>query len=126
MIEASNLALGNIKTRFTEDEPPNTIIGQEPLSGYRVIQGSVVNIIINRKMDNIDSEFLHGSGGIVLFRYRLKNGFLRRHIRARLNSFGVSNDLFDDYMLPGEELWVLIPRNNDATFGGCLFFYSLY
>ena len=32
-----------------------------------------------------------------------------------LNSFGVSNNLFDNLLKPGEEIWILIPRRNDST-----------
>jgi hypothetical protein len=44
-----------------------------------------------------------------------KNGFLKRHIRVRLNSFGLSQDIFDGLMKPGEEVWLLIPKSANAT-----------
>jgi len=115
MIESIDLVLGEIKTRFHKDKPLNTIVAQELLSGYRVTQGSAVNIVINRKPIKKGRRYLNESQEGGLFRYRLKDGFLKRHIRVRLNSFGVSADLFDGFMKPGEEIWLLIPRKNNAT-----------
>jgi serine/threonine-protein kinase len=115
MIESMDLVLGEIKTHFYEGKPLNTVIAQESPSGYCMTQGSIVNIVINRKSVQKGHNYLNESQGVGLFRYRLKDGFLKRHIRVRLNSFGVSADLFDDFMKPGEEIWLLIPRENDAT-----------
>ncbi|MGB2930053.1 MAG: PASTA domain-containing protein [Desulfobacterales bacterium] len=115
MIESMDLVLGEIKTHFYKGKPLNTVVAQESLSGYCVTQGSTVNLVINRKPVQKGHNYLNESQGVSLFRYRLKDGFLKRHIRVRLNSFGVSADLFDDFMKPGEEIWLLIPRKNDAT-----------
>jgi hypothetical protein len=57
---------------------------------------------------------------VKLFRYRLKDGFLKRRIRVRLNSYSLSSDLFNGLMRPGEEIWFLIPKNTNAT----LFLYE--
>jgi serine/threonine-protein kinase len=115
MIENIDLLLGEIKTHFHEGKPLNTVIAQESPSGYCVIQGSTVNIVINRKSVKKGYDYLNESQEVGLFRYRLKHGFLKKHIRVRLNSFGVSIDLFDNFMKPGEEIWLLIPRKNEAT-----------
>lgn len=114
-IESIDLVLGEITTRFHKDKPLNTVVAQELLSGYRVTQGSVVNIVINRKPVQKGHNYLNESQGGGLFRYRLKDGFLKRHIRVRLNCFGVSADFFDGFMKPGEEIWLLIPGENNAT-----------
>jgi beta-lactam-binding protein with PASTA domain len=115
MIESIDLVLGEIKTHFHKGKPLHTVVAQESPSGYCVTQGSTVNIVINRKPVQKGRRYLNESQGLGLFRYRLKDGFLKRHIRVRLNSFGISADLFDDFMKPGEEIWLLIPRKNDAT-----------
>jgi serine/threonine-protein kinase len=115
LIESFNLSLGEIKFLFIEKKPKNIIIDQVPLSGHRVIEGTDVNITINREAGRKGYKYLHSLKGVTLFKYRLKYGFLKKHIRLRLNSFGVSNDIFDSFMKPGEEIWALIPRNKDAT-----------
>ena len=114
LIERSNLLIGKIKSSFHKDKPKNVVIKQEPLSGHRVIEGTHVNIIINRKPGRKGQDYLPDTKVGGLFQYRLENGFLKRRIRVSLNSFGMSNDLFDDFMKPGEEIWFLIP-NIDAT-----------
>ncbi len=120
LIESSNLALGEIKSSFFKDKPLNVIIDQEPLSGHRVIEGSIVSFVINRKPSEKDRGLFHEINGFDLFRYRLKSGFLKRRIRVSLNSYGVSDDLFNGLMKPGEEIWLFIPKNTDAT----LFLYE--
>ena len=107
--------MGEIKSFYQAGKPKNIIVSQEPLAGYRVLEGSSVNLVINRKYSPKYQNNLNGSLGVRLFRYRLENGLLKRRIRIRLNCFGASNDLFDDFMKPGEEIWILIPGNNDAT-----------
>jgi serine/threonine-protein kinase len=115
MIESIDLVLGEIKTQFHKGKPLNTVVAQELLSGGCVTQGRAVNIVINRKFVKKGHNYLNESQGAGLFRYRLKDGFLKRHIRVRVNSFGISADLFDDFMKPGEEIWLLIPGQNHAT-----------
>jgi serine/threonine-protein kinase len=115
LIENSNLILGKIKSVFYHDKPLNTIIDQEPLSGYCVTEGGTVNLVINRKPGRKGHGYLTGSPDGTFFRYRVKDGFLKRHIRVILNSFGVSNTIFDEFLLPGEEIWFIIPYNDNTT-----------
>jgi beta-lactam-binding protein with PASTA domain len=115
LIENNNLILGKITSVFYKDEPLNSIVAQEPLSGYCVAEGSTVDLVVNRPPEKEGYGHLSGSQESSLFRYRLMDGFLKRHIRVVLNSFGVSNPIFDDFIKPGEEIWLIIPRSNSAT-----------
>jgi len=115
LIESSNLILGKIKSVFHKDKPLNTIIAQEPLSGYSVTEGGAVDLVINRKPGEKGHGYLAGSPGGSFFRYRVSDGFLKRHIRVVLNSFGVSNTIFDEFIQPGKEIWLIIPNNNYTT-----------
>ncbi len=115
LIENNNLTLGKITAVFYKDKPLNSIVAQEPLSGYSVAEGSTVDLVVNRKPGEKNHEYLSGSQGGGLFRYRIKDGFLKRHVRIVLNCFGVSNPIFDDFMKPGEVVWLIIPRNQNAT-----------
>ncbi|MBU4013603.1 MAG: PASTA domain-containing protein [Proteobacteria bacterium] len=115
LIESFNLLLGEIKFLFIEEKPENIIIDQVPLSGHKVIEGTYVNITLNREAGRKGQKHLNSTKGVSLFKYRLNYGFLKKHIRLRLNSFGISNDIFDSFMKPGEEIWSLIPGNKDAT-----------
>jgi len=115
MIESSNLILGKIASVFYKDKPLNTIIAQEPLSGYLVTEGGTVDLVINRKPGRKGHGYLAGSPEESFFRYRVNDGFLKRHIRVVLNSFGVSNTIFDEFVQPGEEIWLIIPNNSNTT-----------
>jgi serine/threonine-protein kinase len=114
-IEKANLTIGEIKSSYIKNKPKNIIVNQEPLHGYRVITGSTIHLVINRKtsIKGRPGKYSQKSGS--LFRYRLKNGFLRRRIRVKLNSAGFTNDLFDEFVKPGEEIWLLIPGDEAAT-----------
>lgn len=115
LIENSNLILGKIKSVFYQDKPLNTIIAQEPLSGYFVTEGGTVDLVVNRKPGKKGHGYLAGSLGGSFFRYRVKDGFLKKHIRVVLNSFGISNTIFDEFVKPGKEIWLIIPNNNNTT-----------
>ena len=115
LIENSNLILGKIKSVYYQDKPLNTIIAQEPLSGYFVTEGVTVDLVVNRKPGKKGHGNLAGSLGGSFFRYRVNDGFLKKHIRVVLNSFGVSNTIFDEFIQPGKEIWLIIPNNNNTT-----------
>jgi len=115
LIERSDLVLENIRSIFYKEKPQHTIVEQDPPAGYRVFEKSAVSLVINRKSGVKSQSYLSGAYGVSLFRYRLNAGFLKRHIRVRLNSYGVSNDIFNDIMRPGEEVWLLVPKNVNAT-----------
>jgi len=115
LIERNDLSLGKVTSKFYKEKPKNMIIDQEPLSGHRVIEGHIVNLVRNRKSGRGMQTYINDVKGVNLFRYRLESGFLKSRIRVRLNSFGVSNDILDDFMRPGEEVWLLIPKDKAAT-----------
>ena len=115
VVERSNLLLGEIKSFYHKDKPKNAIINQEPLAGYRVIEGTIINIVINGKPGGNGRKFLHAKRRSGLLRYRVESGFLKKRIRVQLNLSGISNDLFDEFVRPGEEIWLLIPTNDDTT-----------
>jgi beta-lactam-binding protein with PASTA domain len=119
-IEKIKLNIGKLKSAYQKGKPRNIIVEQEPVSGQRVIIGSPVSLLINREPRKERSEQFYGKGAGSLFSYRLGNGFLNRHIRISLNSAGFTNDLFDDFVKAGEEIWLLIPRDKEAT----LFLYE--
>lgn len=115
LIEGRNLVLGTIKSLFYKGKALNTVVSQEPLSGYLVTEKTSVNLVINRKPGGKGQGYLQGSRGAKLFRYRLKDGILKRHIRLVLNGYGVSNDIVDSFMKPGKEIQLIIPGNINAT-----------
>ncbi|UCG06462.1 MAG: PASTA domain-containing protein [Desulfobacterales bacterium] len=115
VLEKSYLNIGEIKSSFDKSRLRNVILNQEPLPGYRVVAGTPVNLVINRKSLKEGSSVVQAQKSGSLFRYRAQNGFLRRRIRVKLNSAGITNDLFDEFVKPGDEIWLFIPHDNDTT-----------
>ncbi len=119
-IEENSLEPGEIKSTFKKNRVENIIVEQEPRAGYAVSDGDTVNLVINRRPGKKNRKRLIGAQGIRLFRYRTESGFLQQKIRATLNCRGVSNNIFDSLAKPGEEIWLPIPNNIEAT----LFLYK--
>ena len=107
-IERYHLPHGEIKTEIEKEKSKNSVLEQDPPAGYRVSEGDEVNLVINRR-----KEAGTAVGGI--FHYRIDNGFLKRHIRVQLNRDGLTSDLFDDFVSPGKDIWLIIPRDQSAT-----------
>ena len=114
VLEDLGLTTGSITAANDERFPRNTVISQDPAAGFRVVEGDQVDLTVNRVVGEDRAPFLTG-GGITLFRYRLEKGFLNRHIKILLNSYGLSIPVVDDFEKPGDELWVLVPSHRDAT-----------
>ncbi len=114
-IEQINLKLGEIQIKVAKGAPEDVVIRQEPQAGHRVIAKEVVNLLVNRTHTTRNIRDWALPRGVTLFRHRIANGFLKHRIRVQLNGFGVANDLIDDYYSPGEEVWVLVPRNSNIT-----------
>lgn len=114
-IEINNLVLGDIDAYFQDNVPIDSIIGQEPLPGYRVIEGTIVHLVRNRRTQEKSREHLNADATGRLFRYRSKDGFINKRIRLHLKAFGLSMDLFKGFVKPGEEIWRIIPQREDAA-----------
>ena len=115
LIERLHLVIGELKSAYQKNKPRNTIVEQEPVSGHRVVNGSTVRLLINREAQKEIARHSTDRSAGSLFSYRLDSGFLNRHIRVSLNTAGFTNDLFDDFVKAGEEIWLLIPTDHEAT-----------
>jgi serine/threonine-protein kinase len=114
-IENANLTVGNIRSRLDKRKSRNSIVGQKPLAGYSVIASSPVHLVINRPTGKADADRLHRPLYGSLLQYRLSSGFLKKRVRLELENTESTTDIFDDYVKPGDEIWVLVPRDHDAT-----------
>ncbi len=115
MIEKTNLTVGEIQSSFEKHKLRNVIIRQEPPAGYRIRENSTVSLVINRLPGKTVGARRHQPLYGSLLQHRVKNGFLKKRIRIELESGGKTEDIFDNYIKPGEEIWVLVPRDQDAT-----------
>ena len=115
LIENANLTVGNVRSSFDEKKARNSIIRQEPLAGYSVKANNPVDLVINRPSGKAQGERLHHPLYGSLLQHRIESGFLKKRVRVELTNAVTTTDLFDDYIKPGDEVWVLVPRDHDAT-----------
>ena len=110
ILERAHLGLGQIRSVLRDDLPKDLVVEQDPPSGYQVDSGTLVNLTINRaEKDRILDQELS------LFHHRVREGFLKKHIRIRVNAFGMLYDLYDVLVRPGEHIWFLSPQDLEAT-----------
>ncbi len=120
LIERNRLVLGKMSSVFHEGQPLDTILDHDPPHGHRVTEETTVNIVLNRKPGQNTREHIRAGEGVKLFRYRLEDGLLKKRIKMIMSSYGFSVEMFNEWMKPGQEIWLLIPNNIDAT----LFLYE--
>lgn len=116
MIETLHLTLGRVKIAYDDNRVENRILEQFPRSGYRVFLQDAVNLTVSRSTTR-KTDILTSRTGFILLRHQTKPGFINRHVRVHLNSFGISTNLVDAFLKPGREIWCFIPtEQNTAAF----------
>jgi serine/threonine-protein kinase len=110
ILERVRLGLGQIRSVQRDDLPENLVVEQDPRSGYQVASGTLVNLTLNRAAKGriLDQ-------GLGLFHHRVQEGFLKKHIRIRVNAFGMFYDFYDVFVRPGEDIYFLAPQDHETT-----------
>jgi serine/threonine-protein kinase len=90
----------------------DTVNDHKPRAGYPVSTGAGVELSVNRRNRQA---LPAGRSGVELFRYRVPTGFLRSSVRVHLHRPYSAVELFDAYVRPGEEIWLLIPFKASST-----------
>jgi len=118
-LEESLMMLGQINVQplsveYISDEqwPENRVLKQKPKFGYAVTKDEPVYLSVNRKVQAIVNK---GKSGVSLYVYTVPNGFLQRHVLIRLNIFGVTIHVYDDFIKPSKKIFVVIPNDCDAS-----------
>ena len=114
-IERSHLQVGRFRYEFHQDRPDNIIVEQYPESGYRVLEKSPIDLVVNRKFGRGNRNNVSQAQRSGFFRHKTDFGFLKKHVQVRLDSMGVSSELYNNFMGPDQELWLLVPTNTIAT-----------
>ena len=107
--------MGRFKFEIHPNKSENIVVNQNPPPGYRVFEKTPVHLVVNRKTDrknNLNLEQVQMAG---FFQHKLDPGFTKKHVQVRLDSMGISSELFNAYMKPDEEVWLLIPTTRIAT-----------
>jgi serine/threonine-protein kinase len=115
MIENANLTIGKLQSRFEKRKLRNIVVSQDPQPGYSIKENSPVHLVINRPSGkaagNPGRRPLYGS----LLQHRVKSGFLKKHVRVEVENSNSTSEIFDDFIKPGEEIWILIPVDHEAA-----------
>lgn len=110
-----HLNVGKI-TRVTDKRAPlNVVTTHTPASGSRVTEGDTVDLSINREQTDGSKRIYQADAGARLFTYTVDYGFLKKHIRAQMSCQGSVFEVYNDVVRPGEDVWVMVPTNNEAT-----------
>ncbi len=111
IIEKYNLSVGAMKSVQNFGVANKAVMDHTPKAGFPVLVGSHVELMVNRTKSSPDSSADQAS----LFRYRAKPGFLRQAVRVHLNRPAATITMFDDFIKPGEEIWIVVPQDEPCT-----------
>lgn len=114
-IEKSNLTVGKIQSEFKKQKPRNMVIRQEPLAGHPVIEKSPVHLVINRPRGKSAGTGFHRPLYGSLLQHDIPAGFLKRKVRVEMAHESHISELFNGYAKPGEQIWILVPRDRNAA-----------
>jgi serine/threonine-protein kinase len=112
VVERNNLVPGLITERKDHALPNEIIIAHDPPAGYPVARSSSIDMTVNRHFSPL---LATGRSQYRLFRYRVPGGYLRRSIRVELNQPPLYLNLFNAFVAPGEEIWLLAPQDPAMT-----------
>jgi serine/threonine-protein kinase len=113
IIEKLHLTSGAIRSIREAGEADDAIVDHQPAAGYPVVAGSTVAFSVNR--DTATTVTGGQRKTMALFRHRTAPGFLKEHVRVRLNRSESTLELFDDFVKPDQEIWLLVPQEEPAT-----------
>jgi len=109
-LQTLQLSLGRLQYVQELGLPKDMIVAQEPSPGYPVASSAPVSLTVNRQ-----KEVVFFDSGLTFFHYPMGNGFLKTHFKLRLHIYGFLYDLVDTFVKPGNDLWVVVPREPGAV-----------
>jgi len=114
-LEQMQLTVGSIRIVRRAGAPLETIVDQMPMAGYRVAVGNRVDLTVNRSDTGRDAAETGNADQVELFRFSLEYGLLKKRVQVKMNRPQLSLSLFDDFVRPGQEIWILVPKNGNPT-----------
>ncbi|RJQ68486.1 MAG: PASTA domain-containing protein [Desulfobacteraceae bacterium] len=112
VIEKHHLTTGTIRSMQHGDFANDMVLDHTPAAGFPVAAGSTVDVTINHHGRRANRERL---GEVMLFRHRTSPGFLNQHVRVRMNRASAAVELFNAFVKPGKEIWLIVPKDQPAT-----------
>jgi serine/threonine-protein kinase len=111
-IDQNRMKVGEIKNVPSETAAPDSVTAHYPLPGSLVHEGMTVSLSVNRG----DSEGTYPpDAGPRVFTYQMDYGFLDRQVRVKMTAGGKTQDIYNQSVKPGEEIWLMVPVNTKAT-----------
>ena len=114
-IEQNKLIHGAIRTEQVTGKPARSIVDQDPPAGHRIAANTAVDLVVNRRRGSGTAADVASGRVGSFFRYRTKHGYLRKHLRVQVKHPGFTYDLFDEFIRPGSDIWLILPTDADAT-----------
>lgn len=111
-IERAHLVTGTTKTIRDLSVANDLVVDHSPPSGHPVALGGAVDLVINRLQRTAT---VGKRKREMIFRHRTAPGFLKQHIQVRLTRPEAAIDLFNGFVRPGREIWLLVPQDEPAT-----------
>jgi serine/threonine-protein kinase len=109
------LTVGRIRVDRRIGAPLETVVDQMPLAGYRVAIGGTVDLAVNRSGSGRPDLDAQKADGVEFSRFALENGFLKKRVQVIMSQAQLSLSLFDEFLAPGREIWLLVPKNGNPT-----------
>jgi beta-lactam-binding protein with PASTA domain len=113
-IQRLGLAVGAVYDAHRSDRPLQTVVDQQPPADYPVQAGQGIDLTVNRPNGRVSAR----SGSTdqpSLFRFRPETGFLKKRIRVVMQRQDLAVTLFDDFVAPSREIWLLMPKNGNPS-----------
>lgn len=111
-MEEMRLGVTTIQTVNRPGIQHDRVVAHSPAAGYPVTMGASVELTINRHQGQVGK---HPRRSVELFRHRIESGWLRTHVRISINRQSSSLDFFDAFVKPGQDLWLIVPRDRPST-----------
>jgi len=115
LIEKSSLVVGKINYTFESTQPEHTIIDHSPKYGYRVAEKTLVDLTVNQNPNQSKSAVGFNTSLQSVFSYRLASGFFKKRVQVHLDIGGVVGEIYDNLLMPGKEVWLVVPTHTKAT-----------
>ncbi len=112
ILEKRHLLAGTSKMLYDLSIGNDVVVDHTPAGGYPVPLGGAVDLTINRHNQRV---LVGRPDGLNLFRHRMGEGFLKQHVRVMVTRPVTALDIFDGYVRPGKEIWLLVPQDEPST-----------
>jgi serine/threonine-protein kinase len=109
LLEMEKLTIDQVSGKWDGRHPREAVLSQAPSAGTRISRGTPIQLVVNRRPDDDAPGGAGFSGRMHLFRHQTGSGYLRKKLRVEIGDGGGLNVLFNEFVKPGDEIWLAIP-----------------